>query len=406
MAPGSALADASGASFEALAVAVLHVIAPTLPVDARARAACVCRAWRDFLADPALWQVLDLTRAGGVAAGRVTDGGLLRGAFNRAAGRVRVLRLEHTLTVELNELLIELILSDGAQLQQLSGGVTLGVDHLAEVLAAAPRLQVFDAHVGGDCRELLPLLRNDAPFGPVRVAELEIGLRDVAEGDVSALAAAVAAHEPLKGLRLGDADFRSGLGALLLDAASERRVTKLFIDDECLLDADSVPALARLLQRGSLTRLEITCQFPRVQEARMLELCAGLCACRALTHLRLRLNRLLGGENRCPVTVLIGEALLALPALAVLDLSWSLLDDPYAAGLSLGALLAVDPPSLRTLNLDVCSLGPGMIPLLRGLEQNTHLRELSWLGNNLPTSFKRERMAPAMAALAARAAAG
>ena len=64
MAPGSDLADASGASHEALAVAVLHV-APVLPVDARARAACVCRAWRDFLADPALWQVLDLTLAGG-----------------------------------------------------------------------------------------------------------------------------------------------------------------------------------------------------------------------------------------------------------------------------------------------------------------------------------------------------
>jgi hypothetical protein len=39
----------------------------------------------------------------------------------------------------------------------------------------------------------------------------ERGLRGVDEGDVRALAAAVAAHEPLKGLRLGDADFRSGL---------------------------------------------------------------------------------------------------------------------------------------------------------------------------------------------------
>ena len=402
MAPGSDLADASGASHEALAVAVLHV-APVLPVDARARAACVCRAWRDFLADPALWQVLDLTLAGGVAAARITDA-VLRGAVKRAAGRLRVLRLEHTLSVELNELLIELILSDGAELQEVNTGVHLGVDRLREVLAAAPRLHAFNnAHVGGDCRELLPVMRNEAPFGPVRVVELEIGLRDASEGDMRALAAAVAAHEPLGGLRLGDADFRSGLGALF-DAAAERRVTTLFIDDECFLDANSVPALARLLQRGSLTRLEITCQFPRVQEAIMLELCAGLCACRALTHLRLSLNRLLGGANHCPVTILIDAALFALPALAVLDLSWSLLDDPDAAGLSLGALLAVNPPSLRTLKLDVCSPGAGMIPVLQGLVENTHLRELGWRGNNLSEAFQRERVAPVMAALAARVA--
>ena len=374
MAPGSDLADASGASHEALAVAVLHV-APVLPVDARARAACVCRAWRDFLADPALWQVLDLTLAGGVAAARITDA-VLRGAVKRAAGRLRVLRLEHTLSVELNELLIELILSDGAELQEVNTGVHLGVDRLREVLAAAPRLHAFNnAHVGGDCRELLPVMRNEAPFGPVRVVELEIGLRDASEGDMRALAAAVAAHEPLGGLRLGDADFRSGLGALF-DAAAERRVT----------------------------RLEITCQFPRVQEAIMLELCAGLCACRALTHLRLSLNRLLGGANHCPVTILIDAALFALPALAVLDLSWSLLDDPDAAGLSLGALLAVNPPSLRTLKLDVCSPGAGMIPVLQGLVENTHLRELGWRGNNLSEAFQRERVAPVMAALAARVA--
>jgi hypothetical protein len=51
----------------------LRVLFLLLPVDARARAACVCRAWRAFLADVSLWHVLDLTPAGGVAAERVTE---------------------------------------------------------------------------------------------------------------------------------------------------------------------------------------------------------------------------------------------------------------------------------------------------------------------------------------------
>jgi hypothetical protein len=64
----------------------LRVIMMALPVDARARASCVCRSWRAFLADTSLWQVLDLTPAGGVAAARVTEN-LVRGAVARAGGQ-------------------------------------------------------------------------------------------------------------------------------------------------------------------------------------------------------------------------------------------------------------------------------------------------------------------------------
>ena len=65
--------DVAVAYFDALPEPVLRVLFLALPVDERARAACVCRAWRAFLADVSLWQVLDLTPAGGVAAGRVTE---------------------------------------------------------------------------------------------------------------------------------------------------------------------------------------------------------------------------------------------------------------------------------------------------------------------------------------------
>jgi hypothetical protein len=42
-------------TFASLPKPVLRVFMLALPVDARARAACVCRSWRAFLADPSLW---------------------------------------------------------------------------------------------------------------------------------------------------------------------------------------------------------------------------------------------------------------------------------------------------------------------------------------------------------------
>ena len=72
--------------FHALPEPVLRVIMLALPVTTRGRAACVCRSWRAFLADASLWQVLDLSPAGGLAAGRVTEN-LVRGAVARAAGQ-------------------------------------------------------------------------------------------------------------------------------------------------------------------------------------------------------------------------------------------------------------------------------------------------------------------------------
>ena len=72
--------------FDALPEPVLRVIMLALPVDARARAACVCRAWRAFLADVSLWRVLDLSCDCGVDDERVTEN-LVRGAVRRAAGQ-------------------------------------------------------------------------------------------------------------------------------------------------------------------------------------------------------------------------------------------------------------------------------------------------------------------------------
>jgi hypothetical protein len=69
-----------------------------LPADQRARAACVCRAWWEAVADPALWLRLDLSAASGVRC-RI-DKAALRAAAARAHGRLEALD-----TTECNKLL-------------------------------------------------------------------------------------------------------------------------------------------------------------------------------------------------------------------------------------------------------------------------------------------------------------
>ena len=157
--------------FDALPEPVLRVIMIALPVDARARAACVCRSWRAFLADPSLWHVLDLTPAGGVVAERVTEN-LVRGAVARAAGPLRILSINRMPSESLLEVILGFIVSDGAKLQEVNSKARLTVAQLDAVFAAAPRLQVLNADVTDHCATLLPVLRNGSPYSRLRFSDL------------------------------------------------------------------------------------------------------------------------------------------------------------------------------------------------------------------------------------------
>ena len=386
--------------FDALPVPVLRVIFLALPVDERARAACVCRAWRAFLLDVSLWQVLDLTAAGGVAAERVTEN-LARGAVGRAAGHLRVLTWTEVDTFAMDQLLVAVIVSDGAGLQHVNTGASLTVAQLQTVLAAAPRLQALNANVSGPCAALIPVLRNDPPYGPMRVSRLLVGhlLREeAAAAVVLALAAAVAAHESLKGLSLNRMASARGVNALV-DAAAERRLSSLAIH-ACNLDGDTVPALARLLQRGSLSSLLVECLgFPLAQETSVPVLCAALRSCRTLRNLTLRLSAPNGADRRTVAELL--DAVASLPALSYLNLRDSSVQDSLAFGRALGALLGANLPSLLFLRVNDCRLGDeGLGALLDGLAANTHLRFLQCEHNDLSEAFERDRLAPALAALA------
>ena len=386
--------------FDTLPEPVLRILFLALPVDARARAACVCRGWRAFLSDVSLWQVLDLRPAGGVAAERVTEN-LVRGTVARAAGGLRSLSLNRVRYVDLHGVLLELLQSDGAELQQVTTDMPLTVLALRAVFAAAPKLQALNAQVSGQCMALLPFLRNDPPYGPLRVSELDLfGIEG--EAVALALAAAVAAHGSLTSLRLEALNVARWLNALV-DAAAERRISALSIT-RCSLDAETLPALARLLRRGSLSKLKVTCTgFPNAHEESVTELCTAIRACPTLTHLELFWTPP-HGPNRRTVTELL-DAAAALPALSVLDVRRSAVQDNAAAGRAFGAFLRADLPSLRTLVVIGCDLGDeGMAALLDGLAANTHLRELHCRLNNESEAFYRDRLVPALAALEARAA--
>ena len=68
---------------------VLSLLLPVVPLDARARAACVCRAWRAATSHPALWEELDFEHC----AVHVTNA-TLASLCARAGDALRTLRLE------------------------------------------------------------------------------------------------------------------------------------------------------------------------------------------------------------------------------------------------------------------------------------------------------------------------
>jgi hypothetical protein len=297
----------------------------------------------------------------------------------------------------------------GAELQQVNTDIWLNVQELQALLAAAPQLQVLNTGVIGKCRALLPVLRSDPPYGPLRVNQLVVGFAQLepedAEDDVLAVAAAlVAARQIPQCLFLNQVAFARGLNALV-DAAAERRVSSLKVLG-CVTDAQTVPALARLLQRGSLTMLVVNCEgFTHASEASVLELCAALRTCRTLTHLELRFKPA-NEVTRLAFTELL-DAAAALPALSVLSLLGSrvAVQDKAAAGQALGALLRANLPSLHTLIANSYLLGDeGAALVLDGLAANTHLRKLyCQYFNDLSEVFKRDQLEPALMVLAARA---
>ena len=140
-----------------------------LPADDRGRAACVCRAWRDVLADPTLWRRLDMSF---VRAEQQRFIKALYGAARCARGQLRQLDLSEQ-DISLNELLPVLTANAGSlrelHLHAIHAADAASVTYEA-VVAAAPLLQVVAAdYVYCTWAEAPRMLRTEPPFALLQV---------------------------------------------------------------------------------------------------------------------------------------------------------------------------------------------------------------------------------------------
>jgi hypothetical protein len=395
MEPGEAV-DPFLALPRALALCVLAC----LPPDERARCAAVCRAWRAALAERGAWARLELRAA--------TDT-LLRGAIERADGRLQALLLCDCRAITDRPLLASLR-TNGDTLTELricggvDGRLALGVMNVQAALRSAPRLRLFEADVACTSgAEAAAMLRNDAPYGPLRLRQLSVNLAEAerSTAGVLALAAGLQQHAWLRKLVVANAPLGTPAALMaLVEAALALRLDSLTLS-YCGLSPASAPALACLLAGGALRTLALVNSLQQLLDApAVATLGAALRANTTLTELTLRGC----GLQHDPVaTCALLAALAGHASLASLSLSGERLgvgvgeDDAMAA--ALGALLAANAPALLLLDVSCCQLGDVRLgALVDALPSNCHLRSLNLAQNGCSDAFARGRLLPAVRA--------
>jgi hypothetical protein len=389
---------------------VVRVLA-ALPADARLRCAEVCRTWRAAVLDRSLWLRVDLLPASGVT--HAVTPALLRAVMARAAGHLQALRLPSLVTATFMGTLLELLRANSASFRELEATAPLeqapyfmleehtqlaDVEHM---LRAAPQVEMIHVIVMAPVREAARMLRNEAPFGPLRVYCMHVtnprrAMEDGAE--LVALAAAMRQHASLSAVWLQDAplDAPNVLHAFI-DAALEQRFQ--FLDlQRCSLTPASAPALARLLGSTALMRLTVENDGELLVGAAATVLAGAL---RANTTLRCLQLDAVGLWNDADADAAVLAALTAHPSLRELHLTNNRVhvNAAAAAGAALGTLIAANAPALRELYLSYSSLGDaGLAPLFRALPHNTHLRELRCHDNAMSDAFARNCLLPAIRA--------
>jgi hypothetical protein len=249
-----------------LPLPLVHRVFLLLPVDCRARAACVCRGWRAVLDEPALWTRLDLSGSSGVSAALERDA--LRGAAGRAQGRLCRLDLSGTQIMDVAEVLLPVLARNAGSLRELCVDMhyvneeVAALDdeypNLPAILAAAPQLRVLDAELYCHWPDAPRLLRAEAPL-QLRTLEVRFGyeagpqfLAD-AVGPLAAALADATLQPTLRDLEFSGLDARQPeVADALVDAALARRLRRLLLHDSTQLAA---APLARLLTGGALQHL-------------------------------------------------------------------------------------------------------------------------------------------------------
>ena len=407
-APAVSLSDSvhEALGFASLPHAVALQIFALLPADARARAGIVCRAWRAAVAEPSLWTRLDLSHARGVK--QPVSAAVLRGAAALARGALEVLVLDGgDMTQDARLEVVEVVAANAGSLRELSccfDNAVLLAGWVEELALAAPRLRLFAADTAASVADANRMLRNEAPFGALRMRHLwveeeeeDADQDDVDEITVLELAAAMPGHAWLQRFDLEGVvlDTPAALDAITAAALTCRLQHLILI--RCNLSPASVPALARLICGGALKCFEIDNDcIQLLDEPVGVQLAAAIAASRTLT--RFTLTDVLFWDNADAATAVM-RALTGHPSVRELALDCNDVRDAAAAGAALGALVAANAPALQELDLHSCNLGDaGLGPLMDALLQNTHLRVLDCSNTGMSEEFARDCFLPAVQA--------
>ena len=391
--------EATTEFFAALPHALALRIFRLVPADARARAALVCRAWRDAIAEPRVWTHLDLLPSSGVRV-PVTDT-VLRGAAARARGQIEMLSLSPS-AVSSAELL-EVVTDNADSLRELHGLTadfwqhTWDADLVEQIARAAVQLRILEVSVHVKGAVALRMVCKDEPYGALRLRDLEV--IDTTPQDLLALATEIERRrEPLHRLVLLFAPLQT---LEVLDAVAKIalacRVSQLMLLD-CGLSQASVPSLTRILRGGNLTSLKLVCTdsnfygVPLFDAAAALQFADAVAAHRTLLRLRLVSARL---WHHPAAAAAVLRAVTGHPTLQELEVRDRYIPDPAAAGAALGALVAANAPALCSLWVSGTPLGDvGMRPLLVALATNTHLQLLICRNTGTSEDFARDVLIP------------
>ena len=407
--------------FAALPPLVAQQIFILLSPDQRARSQLVCRAWRDAIADPHVWKRLDMSSIYGGFERRFCRLAVLRGASARARGQLEAIVLRSYNDVDLADLCYVLKANGGTlrELTFIKGNDTWTAARLQHMLRVAPKLHVFYAELTSvSLGKAVQLLRNDPPFGALRLRRLDVAdpklPRHFNGADVLSLVTSVSQHASLQDLSLASPHYDFDVCVLdaLAEVVSAHRLQSLQLSGRLMMP-ESLPALVRMLRSGVFKSLALRHQTSNDFDTQPMFVgttavrFAGLIA----AHRTLRRLELCNVGLWCsaPAAAALMRAVTGHPSLQSLDLSSNDLVpharsgkpyDPEEAAIALGQVLAANTPSLHRLSVHSSNLKEaGMRPLLIALAHNTHLRELTCHSNGLTSvDFVRDVFEPAVLA--------
>ena len=385
--------------FSSLPHAVAQLVFKKIPADSRARAALVCRTWRDAIAEPAVWTQISLARARGITV-EVTDA-VLRGATARArgqltdlvlgAGRISIDALVEVLTAQQGTLRNVYWTGEAPAYDYLS------FDDVEQLLRAVPQLPSFFADVGvTSVVDATRMLRCDSPFQALRVCDLYVegGTVETSDADVLLLGAAIKEHSSLDVIDINDVLLRTPAVFDAVAAAVAACGLSTVGFTRARLSPASQPALARLLQAGKLTTLVIHNGGEVLFDAGgVAQIADAIMALGSLRNLYLTATELW----RDPVAIAaIMRAVTRHPGLQHLAFQADTPVDQAAAGAALCELCAADLPSLTIHSLRLGDAG--MRPLLGALKYTRYLRAFDCTNTGMSEEFARDVFLPAIRA--------